>query len=356
MQPLNLMDNSEQLDPWFLNTLVCPRDQSKLIYYEGCLKCEAGHHYSVIDGIPIMLLEESLETLGVMSATVNVSRLRRSELLTNDKYYLSTLGISDQERNGILSLSASADIKIDPVVSYLVAATNGILYKKLVGHLQTYPIPSLILPEGSGQMFLDIGCSWGRWCIAAARKGYLPVGIDPSLGAVLAARRVAAQLGLPIRFIVGDARNLPFRNHTVNTVFSYSVIQHFKYQDAIQTISEAKRVLKPNGTCLIQLPNAFGLRCLYHQVKRGFHRPQGFEVRYWTPRMMSKTFRQYFYKTSLTVDCFLGIGVQASDAKLLPKFSRLIIYASELAKKLTNFIPVLKYFADSIWIYSISRQ
>ena len=45
----------------------------------------------------------------------------------------------------------------------------------------------LDLPRGP---LLDIGCSWGRWSLAAARKGYSVVGIDPSLGAVMAARRI----------------------------------------------------------------------------------------------------------------------------------------------------------------------
>ena len=46
--------------------------------------------------------------------------------------------------------------------------------------------------------------------MSAAKKGYRAVGIDPSLGAVMAARRVARQLGLEIKCIVGDARFLPF--------------------------------------------------------------------------------------------------------------------------------------------------
>ena len=39
-----------------------------------------------------------------------------------------------------------------------------------------------------GTRLLDIGCSWGRWSLAAAARGYDAVGIDPSLGAIMAAR------------------------------------------------------------------------------------------------------------------------------------------------------------------------
>ena len=38
--------------------------------------------------------------------------------------------------------------------------------------------------------------------MAASRKGYLPVGLDPSLGAVLAAKRLAKRLHLPFHGVV----------------------------------------------------------------------------------------------------------------------------------------------------------
>ena len=81
-----------------------------------------------------------------------------------------------------------------------VGATNGILYKDAIGKLDHYPIPVLRMPPGAGRRLLDIGCNWGRWSIAAARLGYRPIGIDPSLGAVLAAKRVSEKLGLDVQF------------------------------------------------------------------------------------------------------------------------------------------------------------
>ncbi len=96
-------------------------------------------------------------------------------------------------------------------MSYLVAATSGILYKHAVGRLHDYPIPEIRLADGQGKVLLDIGCSWGRWSMASVKKGYVPAGLDPSLGAVLAAKRLAKRLGLPFHGVVADARFLPFR-------------------------------------------------------------------------------------------------------------------------------------------------
>jgi SAM-dependent methyltransferase/uncharacterized protein YbaR (Trm112 family) len=354
-QPLDDSGSPEGLDAWLLENLVCPRDRFQLIFSGGQLLCRDGHAYPVIQGIPVMLLEGVPDTLGVMSATVARTRKDKPLSSSRDDLYLETVGISDDEREGILRLAAITETGIDPVVNYLVAATNGIMYKQLIGQLQTYPIPELDLPEGKGRLFLDIGCSWGRWCIAAARKGYSPVGLDPSLGAVMAARRVAAQLKLPLRFVVGDARYLPFKDESFETVFSYSVIQHFSYDDASQTIREASRVLVRDGKCLIQLPNAFGLRCLYHQARRAFRTPQGFEVRYWTPKRMERAFRDCFQLNSLSADCFFGIGLQASDVQMMPVLRRMVIHASELAKMLSKRIPILARAADSIWINGAAR-
>src|SRR6187402_1499218 len=65
---------------------------------------------------------------------------------------------------------------IDPVVAFLVAATNGLLYRHLIGQLTSYPIPDLALPPGNGRPLLDVGCSWGRWTMAAAARGYDAIG------------------------------------------------------------------------------------------------------------------------------------------------------------------------------------
>ncbi len=110
----------------------------------------------------------------------------------------------------------------------------------------------------------------GRWSIAAAKKGYCVIGMDPSLGAVAAARRVAKQCNVNANFVVGDARYLPFQKDVFDIAYSYSVIQHFSKQDARKTFVEIGRALKSDGTALIQMPTVFGLRCLYNQIRRGF--------------------------------------------------------------------------------------
>jgi SAM-dependent methyltransferase/uncharacterized protein YbaR (Trm112 family) len=340
------------MDPWYLAHLACPRDHLDLHEAGGGLACPTGHRYPVVRGIPVMLLDGVEQTMGIVdqsrSAALNVARSGHAADL-----FVDTISISDSYRAGITALAQSKDSPIDPVVVYLVGATNGIMYQHLIGKLREYPIPELPMPPGRGELLLDVGCSWGRWSIAAARGGYSPVGIDPSLGAVLAASRVANSLGVAARFVVGDARFLPFRPATFDRVFSFSVIQHLSEQNAHGALGEMARVLKPGGSSLVQMPTRYGIRCLYHQARRGFRAGRGFEVRYRSPAHLRHLFGGAIGPTDTFVHCYFGIGLQPSDAAFMPPGGKLILAASEGLRRLSRWIPPLAWVADSLYVRSV---
>ncbi|MGH7806798.1 MAG: class I SAM-dependent methyltransferase [Thermodesulfobacteriota bacterium] len=298
-----------------------------------------------------MLLHDVKQTMGIIEHSIKRAHglggdIRAAEL------YLESLGLVEAEKQGIIELQKSGSCKVDPVVSFLIGATNGIAYKHLIGRLNDYPIPELPLPKSSGERFLDVGCNWGRWCIAAERLGYVPVGIDPSLGAIMAAKRVAKQLKLSTKYIVGDGRFLPFPDRSFDVVFSYSVLQHLSYENVKQVLSEISRVLKPNGRCLIQMPNRWGARCLYHQAKRGFRKARDFEVSYWSIRELKKEFGEAIGNTKIFVDCYFGLGLQKADIPLMPVFKRFIIHFSEFLKPISRKLFFLVYMADSVFVES----
>jgi SAM-dependent methyltransferase len=239
------------------------------------------------------------------------------------------------------------------LVTYIIVATNGLMYRHLVGNLDSYPIPDLRLPDGNGQRFLDLGCNWGRWCIAAARKGYDVIGIDPSLGAIMAAKRVSESLCLSIKYVVADARYLPFSSSSFNSVFSYSVLQHLSRDNVRLVLSEVSRVLKPQGTSFIQMPTILGLRCIHHQARRWFREAQDFEVRYWSIPALKRTFTRTIGRTEISVHCYFGIGLQKSDSRFMPRKLKFIIASSELLRRASRFAPFLKYVADSVYVKSV---
>lgn len=241
---------------------------------------------------------------------------------------------------------------IDPFVQEAIGATGGYLYEGLIGNLVEYPIPTLRLPPGDGRTFIDIGCSWGRWSIAAARCGYRVVGVDPSLVGIRAARRVARQLGVDASYLVADARHLPFADGTFDTAFSYSVLQHFSKADAREALSGIQRVLAAGGTSLIQLPNAFGARSAYHIWKRRFREPRLFEVRYWTVPELRRTFNRLIGPSRVSVDGFFSLNPQVADLRLLPAKARVVVIASEGLRRLARVFPPLKFAADSVYVES----
>ena len=239
------------------------------------------------------------------------------------------------------------------MVAFLIGATNGYAYRHLIGKLHSLPIPELRLPNTKGETFLDIGCNWGRWSIAAAKKGYRAVGIDPSLGAVMAARRVASKLNLSNRYLVADTRFLPFKSATFTTVFSYSVLQHLSKTNVRTAVTEFARVLRPNGTTFVQMPNYLGIRCLQHQARRGFRAARDVEVRYWSLSDLRTLFGEVIGESEISVDCFFGLGLQKSDlAYMAPRLKYLTLF-SEVLRRTSEKLPIIRRFADSVYVKSI---
>jgi 2-polyprenyl-3-methyl-5-hydroxy-6-metoxy-1,4-benzoquinol methylase/uncharacterized protein YbaR (Trm112 family) len=327
---------SETLDPWLMDHLVCPRDHGHLtLKTPRFLHCPSGHSYPIVGGIVVMLLAEVTPTHGIFSASLEQARE-------------TTAPSSDD--------SSLPDGAIDPFVQKEIAATCGNMYKPLIHQLKNYPIPQVRLPPGNGSVLLDIGCNWGRWCVSAARAGYRAVGIDPSLEALRAARRVARQLGVSTLYVVADARHLPFAPGSFETVFSYSVLQHLERDDVHRTVREIARVLRAGGVSLVQMPNRFGLLNVFYELRQLVRGPVLFDVHYWWPWTLRSVFGRALGPTTLSVDGFFSLNPQKSDRAMLPWYFRLIVSVSEALRKLSAQCPGLAYLADSLYVRSERRE
>lgn len=328
------------MNDWLKNHLVCPRDKKELEFSENKLICSEKHTYPVFEDIPVMLVDDVEITHDYINQTLQT--------------------IADSTKSSSENSSAQnyskVENEIDPFVQGEIPYTSGNLYFSVQHKLTRYPIPECRLPAGNGERLLDIGCNWGRWSIAAAQKGYQSIGIDPSLNAVLAARRVSKQLGVETNFVVGDARFLPFADDSFETVFSYGVFQHFSKENVKVSLGEVVRVLKKNGHTLFQMPNKYGIRQYQQHRRRGFTEGEGFEVRYWTPTELMETFEKKFGQTKMTTDCYFGLGIQANDVDLLPMKYKLVVHSSELLRKLSRLIKPLTKVADSVYLESINQN
>lgn len=331
-----------------LDLLICPRDHSALHPDGAGLCCAQGHRYPVVDGIPVFILAEQAQTIGVASES-----LRAAESGEGAPLYVETLGLSDAEKRGVAAAWAAGDNEIDPAISHLVGATSGWGYADLIGKLRSYPIPDIPVATSNGEPLLDIGCNWGRWSVSAARKGWRVVGIDPSLGALLAAQRAFANEGHDVSFVCGDARLLPFKPNAFRCAFSYSVLQHFSEADAETAIDEIGRVLAPGGVAKVQMAHNGGLRSRFTGEQNS---DAGvFRVRYWPLTKLRDAFERRIGPATIAAEAYGGLGLLAEDRKLVSWKARSLIALSAALKKLAAFAPPLIRVADSVYVTAVKR-
>ena len=107
-----------------------------------------------------------------------------------------------------------------------------------------------------GKMILDIGCSFGWFEAGAVKRGCRSVvGIDRD-GRQLSRARAAvpeasfARVKLP---------PLPFPNYSFDLVALWEVLEHLPRRDAVPTLREIGRVLRPGGFLFLSTPK-FDLR------------------------------------------------------------------------------------------------
>jgi SAM-dependent methyltransferase len=315
--------------PPLLEILVCPKDARPLELSGERLRCAEAHTYRLVDGIPILLRDD-----------------------VEHVHWAATRALDLPEETLVSGAGHAAVSGVHSFVQTAIGGTCGSMYSSLVGSLTNYPIPDLRAEPTDGSLFLDIGCNWGRWCIAASRAGFTPVGIDPSYEAVHAARSVARQLAVEAHFVVGDARHLPFRDDLFDFVFSYSVLQHLPREQVAESLTAIRRVLRPGGRAMIQMANKYGIRSLYHQLGRGFRAARAFEVRYWTVPELRDTFSSLVGSSETIADGYFSLNVQPSDQALLPARYRLVIALSEFLRWCGELVPSLRYLADSVYVIS----
>jgi SAM-dependent methyltransferase/uncharacterized protein YbaR (Trm112 family) len=327
------------LHEWLADRLICPADRLPLMLVgselDGRLNCGGGHTFSIVQGIPVLLLEAHDATHPYCAQSLDTSR----------------------RPSGEAPAPSGEAAAIDAFVQAEIVKTNGNLYRHLLGRLPRYPIPTLRLPPGEGRLMLDVGCNWGRWTMSAARAGYRAVGVDPGLDAALAAQRVARQLGLKCAFVVGDARRLPFSDGTFDSSFSYSVFQHFDKANAEQAFREMSRVTRLDGTILVQMANLLGIRQAFNRVRQLAKGDDNeFRVRYWLAGELQRTFDAVVGPARLEVDGFFSLNAQPTDLDLMTPFYGWVVRASEALRKASQVVPLLTQVADSLYVQATNRR
>jgi ubiquinone/menaquinone biosynthesis C-methylase UbiE len=101
---------------------------------------------------------------------------------------------------------------------------------------------------------LEVGTGTGRIATELARHGshLQVVGLDLSPVMLAVARENARNAGVEnrVRFLIGDAKKIPFPDAAFDAVISHNMLHHLP--EPSKLVDEAFRVAKPNGAVLIR--------------------------------------------------------------------------------------------------------
>lgn len=139
---------------------------------------------------------------------------------------------------------------------------------------------------------LDVGTGKGRFVIPLARHaaGVATVDIDPA--EQRCARLEAAYAGVAdrIRFLIHDARSLPWPAASFDAVLSWNVFHHL--DDPARVLGEMMRVLRPGGKLVLADFSASGFRLMDElhaaEGRRHPHPPSRFA--HWRARLRGAGF------------------------------------------------------------------
>ena len=257
-----------------------------------------GHEYPYVDGIPVLVVDDELEPTqpGYWSNAEQIERVRAA-----------------------VPPPVEGDA-VDPYVAELILGTHGNLYKHLSRRPLALPDPGLSAParqrRAAARHRLQLGPLDDR---RGARRLPRRSAIDPSFEAIVAARRIARQLGVDAQYVVADARAPAVRGRDVRRrllVRRAPALLEGGRRGLASTRS--RRVLKPDGVLL----GADAERARRAQRRAGSRsagsaRATHFEVRYWTPAELKRVFGR-IGPTELTTDGFFTLNPQKRDLDLLP--------------------------------------
>jgi len=140
-----------------------------------------------------------------------------------------------------------------------------------------------IVGDWTGKQVLDVGCGAGFMAEALYNRGAEVVGVDPSEGAIISARRHSEAANLDIAYFIARGEALPFDSGSFDIVVCVDVLEHVV--DLSKVLSEIRRVTRPQGLFLFDTINRNRLASfvmitigenLIRLLPRGTHEPKLF--------------------------------------------------------------------------------
>jgi len=209
------MNKSEIIDSKLLRILACPICKSYIFEKDGKLTCSnkfCNEEFEIIEGIPVMLPRQKLEY------DMKITKLKWEKVYEKygDEYY------DPNNVPKVIQISSS--------------------------YIEAYM-------SSSAKYFLEAGCGTARSSLATTLKhdNLIVICLDISLVALCIAKRLFKEINASGFFVCGDLRFLPFKDRSIDFIFSDGAIEHFK--ETCKSMDEFFRVLKREGGVLVTVPH-----------------------------------------------------------------------------------------------------
>lgn len=144
-------------------------------------------------------------------------------------------------------------------------------FKKRKGEILHKDVLSVLsrITVKPGMKLLDVGCGRGDVVVYYAKASADAYGIDYAKAGIAIAQEMqekqSKEVQKHIHFLVMDAKKLEFPDDYFDVIISIDVFEHLYKEELEVALSEIKRVLKNNGTLLINTePNKFYLDFWHH--------------------------------------------------------------------------------------------
>ncbi len=167
-----------------------------------------------------------------------------------------------------------------------------------------------------GRRVLDVACGsgYGLAVLLKARARWV-AGVDLNPGA---ARKAQAELrGGPGQVIVADGCKLPFADESFDVITSFETLEHLEHRKRF--LAEVRRVLTPDGLCILSTPNAKYTLPQNGQPRNPYH------IHEYTPEELTVELGDYFSSMEIlgqSLDSRFTISPFREDQQRLPRTFR----------------------------------
>ena len=110
-------------------------------------------------------------------------------------------------------------------------------------------------------VILDVGCGWGRDCVAFVNHGFSVIGLDLSKSMLKLAEKHAPLC----TFYEADMRKIPLNDNSVDGIWCCASLLHLKRSQTLRAFKEFRRVLRNGAVCCIIVKKGTG-----ENVDKGF--------------------------------------------------------------------------------------